>query len=279
MKTPPFVRSPRPAPDSGQALVETAITMPLFVFIMLGTLQLGLMHQAHALTKYAAYKAVRAGALHNAKKDVMELAAAAVLIPMVSWESNGVDIVSPVTDGTSWVTKLIEGRLRAQIDQMKIAEVKICGPTKQTARMTGGISSEAQKADKETQFDAPWQPASSSWRESERNKLRVEVTFNYRLPIPFANGMIYWIARGQENSELLFVTRTGFQQTQLKDPALTERARYDEMARLKLGYILPIRATYTMRMMSDLYPDGSSDYELPDQNTCHIPWAKKSGGE
>ena len=41
--------------DSGQAFVETAITMPLFVFVILGTLQLGLMHQAHALTKYAAY--------------------------------------------------------------------------------------------------------------------------------------------------------------------------------------------------------------------------------
>ncbi len=37
-------------------MVETAIVMPLFVFIMLGTLQLGLMHQAHAMTKYAAYK-------------------------------------------------------------------------------------------------------------------------------------------------------------------------------------------------------------------------------
>lgn len=280
--------TPQPSPgsatrtrrrDGGQALIETAITMPLFVFIMLGTLQLGLMHQAHALTKYAAYKAVRAGAMHNAKKEVMELAAAAVLLPMVSWQDNGIETFKPVTDAASWSTKLIEARVRAQINMMKIAEVKICGPTKQTARQTGGLSAEGKKAGQEVQFDAPWKPAQSSWRDSERNKLRIEVTFNYRMPIPFANGMLYWIARGQEDSEVLWVTRTGPNQTQLKDPLLAERAKYDAMARAKLGYVLPIRATYTMKMMSDLYPNGNSDLELPDSNTCHIPWAKLSGGE
>lgn len=265
--------------DAGQAMVETAITMPLFVFIMLGTLQLGLMHQAHALTKYAAYKAVRAGAMNHAKKEVMELAAAAVLIPMVSWQDNGIETVSPITDGASWTAKLMEARIRSQATQMKIADVKVCGPTKQTARGTGGISTEAVAAAQEVQFDAPWVPKNTGWRDSERNKLRVEVTFNYRLPIPFANGMIYWITRGQEDSELLWVTRTGEEQTQLKDRLLSERARYDAMARAKLGYVLPIRATYTMKMMSDLYPNGNSDFELPDKNTCTIPWARFSGGE
>src|SRR5882672_3137010 len=84
--------------DSGQAFVETALTMPLFVFVILGTLQLGLMHQAHALTKYAAYKAVRAGALRHAKKDVMERAAVAVLLPMISWQRDGIEQVMPVPD-------------------------------------------------------------------------------------------------------------------------------------------------------------------------------------
>ena len=265
--------------DGGQAMVETAITMPLFVFVMLGTLQLGLMHQAHTLTKYAAYKAVRAGSLRHASKEAMELAALAVLIPMVSWQDNGIETVMPITDGMTWVTKLMQARLRSAASPVRYVDVKVCGPTKQTARLGGGIAAEAKKAGQEVQFDAPFNPSGTAWRDSERNKLRVEVTFNYRMPIPFANGMLYWITRGQEDADMLWITRTGEEQTRLKDRLLGERAAYDGMARAKLGYILPIRATYTMKMMSDLYPSGSSDLELPDRNECTIPWAKFSGGE
>ncbi len=69
--------------QSGQALVETAITMPLFVFLMLGLLQLSLMNQARYMAKYAAYKAARAGSIHNASRQKMENAALGVLMPFV----------------------------------------------------------------------------------------------------------------------------------------------------------------------------------------------------
>ena len=42
------------ASPAGQAMVESAIILPMYVFLMLGLLQLGLMHQAQTLTKYAA---------------------------------------------------------------------------------------------------------------------------------------------------------------------------------------------------------------------------------
>src|SRR5688572_13227446 len=81
-------RGPRgpqgPRGPRGQAAVETAIVMPLFVFTLLGLLQLGLLHQARLLTKYAAYKAVRSGSINRAKVDVMENAAIAVMLPMLS---------------------------------------------------------------------------------------------------------------------------------------------------------------------------------------------------
>ena len=70
--------------QSGQAAVETAIVMPLFVFIILGLLQLGLMHQAHLMAKYASYKAVRAGSLNRGDKEVMRRAALAVLLPLTN---------------------------------------------------------------------------------------------------------------------------------------------------------------------------------------------------
>jgi hypothetical protein len=268
---------PRPQ-DSGQAFVETAITMPLFVFVILGTLQLGLMHQAHALTKYAAYKAVRAGSLRNAKKDVMERAAVAVLLPMISFQRDGIEKVMPVKDAWSYAEKVELVRFNHMIEgELPYAEVKICGPTKTNAKLTTGIDSVAQKAGSEVQFDAPMNVSEMDWKSSERTKLRVEVTFNYRLPIPFANMLIYWIVRGQEDADLLWTIKLGEEQTKLKNDLLTERAQYDLMAHAHLGYVLPIRATYSMRMMSDLYPDKSG-FELPSSNTCEIPF-KKEGGE
>ena len=260
--------------ERGQTLVETALVMPLFVFILLGTLQLGLMHQAHALTKYAAYKAVRSGALYHAKKEVMERAATAVLLPMISWQENGIEHVAPIEDAASYTSKVM--RVRFTPNPIPYAQVKICGPTRPNSRLTAGINGTAQRASNEVQFDAPIDVDQTDWKSSERTKLRVEVTFNYRLPIPFANMVIYKIVRGQEDAELLWVTRLGEGQTQLKDRLLGERAVYDQMANAKQGYVLPIRATYTMRMMSDLYPDKNG-FELPASNECTIPFAKNGG--
>ena len=62
--------------------------MPLFVFLVLGLLQLGLLHQARLLTKYAAFKAVRVGAIHNAKMEAMKRAALAVMLPMTGKRNN-----------------------------------------------------------------------------------------------------------------------------------------------------------------------------------------------
>ena len=56
--------------DSGQALVESALTLPLLVFMVLGTLQLFMMLHARIMTQYAAYKAVRAGSLVSSSRSI-----------------------------------------------------------------------------------------------------------------------------------------------------------------------------------------------------------------
>jgi len=267
--------------NSGQALIETALVMPLFVFIILGTLQLSLMHQAHAMTKYAAYKAVRTGSIRSAKTDAMERAAVAVLLPMISFtKKDGHESIKPITDAFSYgvkATELLPNRM-PPLFVLKYVEVKICGPLIKNARNTQGIDPVAQKAGNEVQFDAPRTVTKMDWLASEATKLRVEVTFNYRLPIPFANMMIYWITRGQEDAELMWVMRMSEKQTELTDHQWSERFVYDEIARNEHDYILPIRATYAMRMMSDLYPDKSG-FELPKENTCHIPFPHSGSDE
>lgn len=70
--------------ESGQAAVETALTMPLTLFLLLGVLQLSMMLQARIMAQYAAYQAVRAGSLNKGDCRKMEQAALVALLPTIT---------------------------------------------------------------------------------------------------------------------------------------------------------------------------------------------------
>ncbi len=61
--------------ESGQALVESALTLPLVVFLAFGTIQLSGMLQARALAQYAAFIAVRTGSVNYGDCEAMTHAA------------------------------------------------------------------------------------------------------------------------------------------------------------------------------------------------------------
>lgn len=67
--------------EAGQAAVETALTLPLGLFLALGILQLFLMQQARLLAEHAAFKAVRAGALSQGSCTRMIHSALVTLLP------------------------------------------------------------------------------------------------------------------------------------------------------------------------------------------------------
>jgi hypothetical protein len=242
------------AADSGQAAIESAIILPLYVFLILGILQLGMMHQARLMTKYAAYRAVRAGSLHNANVKVMEKEALAVLLPMISQRSGsgGAEIIKPVNSASRFVTKLVafQNNSMSDGDGLKYAEVTVCGPTtKETGKSAGEID-----------FDDPKDPE-SQWGPSEKGKLRIQVTFNYRLPIPFAD---YVIVAASRNQAVPFVLRLG---RDGKDKGRASNSdKYWGLAQKGL-FVLPIRATYTMRMQSNVYASN-----LPSTNKCVFAW-------
>jgi TadE-like protein len=77
--------------ERGQAAVEAAITMPLVIFMVLGTLQLFLLLQGRLFAEHAAYAAVRAGSVHFGNCQAMKDAALAALLP---------NIVTFLGDGT-----------------------------------------------------------------------------------------------------------------------------------------------------------------------------------
>lgn len=67
--------------DRGQAAVETALTLPLTIFLILGTLQLFMAQHGRIMAQLAAYKAVRSGTVRNASCKAMTHAAIATLLP------------------------------------------------------------------------------------------------------------------------------------------------------------------------------------------------------
>lgn len=67
--------------EGGQAVVESAIVIPLMTFLILGIVQLSMMQHARIMNEYAAFNAARAGIVWNADRFIMENAALISLMP------------------------------------------------------------------------------------------------------------------------------------------------------------------------------------------------------
>ena len=70
--------------QSGQAAVEAALTLPLTVFLVFGTLQLFMMEQGRIMAQVAAYRAVRAGSVNQGHCTPMMHSAIATLLPTIT---------------------------------------------------------------------------------------------------------------------------------------------------------------------------------------------------
>ena len=79
----PFVRRGCSGKDSGQAAVESALVMPLMVFLTLGIIQLTAIEHAKLMTEYAAYQAARAGIVWSGNNERMHDAAIMAVLPTI----------------------------------------------------------------------------------------------------------------------------------------------------------------------------------------------------
>ncbi len=251
--------------------METAIVMPLFVFILLGLLQLGLMHQARLMTKYAAYKAVRAGSINRGKKDVMTTAAMSVLLPILSRndEVGGLRNVSSAMKYGMAFNAVVKSGTNVQGMGTPLVDVVTCHPTKADG---------SEGKDFDNPKHNPIATAGGDWRRFETTKLAIQVTLYYRMFIPFANAFVWWAAFGQE-SESQRKLMKGVLRTKSRETPSVMRNVADNgswtLASLRSEaeagrYIMPIRASYSLRMMSNFAPNT-----LPERNLCRIPWKPK----
>ncbi|MBN2494316.1 MAG: pilus assembly protein [Deltaproteobacteria bacterium] len=247
------------AGESGQVEVETAIVMPLVVFLLLGLLQFGMLHQARLFAEYAAYKAVRTGALKNADVASMKRAARAAALPVLAC---GADVLAK--DPSSWALKFYaiealnlvagedsdSGGREASESPLESVNLTICGPTK--SDITGGTY----KVEDETYVAFDHRDIGT---QVPGNKLRIKITLNYRMVIPFADWVIYKIWKGRR------IVKELRMDSRLFANPFANWDRYDAPAAMGI-YIIPIRAQYAMRMHSDLVLR-----DLPDENRCAIP--------
>lgn len=255
--------------------METAIVMPLFLFILLGLIQLGLLHQARLLTKYAAYKAVRAGSLNRGDLQVMRNAAVAVMMPVLSQNS-------PIARGNGRTQNQYAvynvstpGRYRRAYNEVissrnnvafghRMVDVTICTPLRGNSNQD---------------FDDP-QVNPNDWRGFDNTKLAIQVTTYAVLYIPYANAFIWWAARGQEGAGSAARVRA-MRMLRMKGKPQADRGRYSPNNSWTLpeldreaqagNYVMPVRASYTLRMQSNF----KVGMRLPSVNDCHINWIKE----
>ncbi|HVG63238.1 MAG TPA: TadE family protein [Hyalangium sp.] len=275
----PLSRGPR---DSGQVAVEAALVMPLFVFLILGIMQLGLIAQARVMAKYAAYRAARVGAMNNANPEAIEAAAILHLLPVLVSNS---EVIMPTHSAEDVVKKFKQhtaGDLELT-DGVKQVKTVICSPLK--GELDGSRSPSIDAADQrsrandtgpnapgsggEVDFDDPANqapPASfflngaGPLRRFNRTRLVVQIQLLYRMPIPFANWVIVKSYLGAKIPSVLMMPGKGV--TEREETSQVQDVLKADAAGIA---VLPINVSYAMRMQSNLF---LSKFAPPSTNEC-----------
>jgi hypothetical protein len=157
--------SQRSRSDSGQALVEAALTLPLVLFCILGTLQMFMLLQARLMAEYAVYRAVRAGSLSHGDCKKMTEAAVLSLLPAVT-----------ATDSDAKLAQALKLRRNNRYDAGRDG-----GHTGQLVELWREQPKAWDVADPEDKsFDQP----------GHLMRLETRMVFWYRLKIPFADWVL-----------------------------------------------------------------------------------------
>ncbi|MBL8954525.1 MAG: pilus assembly protein [Myxococcaceae bacterium] len=239
----PTSSSARETRESGQAAVEAALTLPLVLFMVLGTLQLFLMFNARILTQLAAYRAARAGSVNHGNCTRMVDAALLQVMPAIeSFMRPG-----PLSAGQKLAAAYARRRFNAYNDQLSDGgkAITVTGTVVWIVRDVGPRPS-AGAQDDDFDMGLPVQ------------RLETQVIFWFPMRIPFANWVMskallahYGVQNYTAVNPLMTPQTAGWSS---KGATSLNAAIIGEMAlRMNRGeFVFPISATYTMRMMTPL---------------------------
>lgn len=229
--------------QSGQAAVEAALTMPLVIFIILGTLQLFLMFQARILAQYAAFRATRAGSVGFGNCERMTHAAVLALLPTFD------SFLAPSKPGGSNAEKMALAFAKRKNNRFDPAsDAGHDGSIVWVIREhpTAGEAGSPQERD----FDDPRGI-------NDVRRLEVRLVYWYPMRIPFAN----WVMARMFLAHLGLEDYTGANPTMpvSKKPLTAEGpsvnlstdVRAELLSRVaRQQYTWPIETSFTMRMMT-----------------------------
>ncbi|XXF80586.1 pilus assembly protein [Myxococcaceae bacterium GXIMD 01537] len=255
-----------PARESGQAAVEAALVVPMMVFLVLGIIQLGMMHHARMMTEYAAYRAVRSGIVNGGSCEYMRDSAIIGLLPTLGPMPG----IPGRTDTLVNALKVYQGFKLANMNDLrylpsglKVVKLEVLNPRKSQLGSlfnTYGVygATSGQTHTEEIDYDDVRDATVIAG-----NLLTVRVTYNYEMRVPYANKFIHgwWIGlqylgdlRGvQFDNQKAFGAIS--ESTYLEGRGAARGGDFARMALLATTrgvYVLPMIATYSMRMQSNL---------------------------
>jgi hypothetical protein len=238
--------------ESGQAAVEAALTLPLLVFLILGTLQLFMMLQGRIMAEYAAFQAVRAGSRQHGDCKPMIHAALAGLLPTVEpfLKPGGGTAANKLAD--AWSVRLgSDPRSRPSPRYLPGRDSGHDGPIFWLVREYPRAGSVPSPED--INFDNP------SGDGSGAKRLEVRLIYWYRLRIPFADWVISRMLLAHlglqdynyVNPLMVTDKQAGWKKSPEPVVNLDVLVQNELQEKVLSGkYVYPIQATYGMRMMT-----------------------------
>ncbi len=217
--------------ERGQAAVETALLMPLALFMFLGTVQLFLMLQGRQMAQYAAFWAAREGSVTQGRCEDMQRVTLKALMP----------------------TFTLVGEDREDVDR-RIVRMKYAYDPAPGSRSVFWLLRDAPRAAAVTArgervFDQGGAP----------ERLEVRVVFWYPLRIPFANRVIAQLTRAAFGmgapsgvNPLMPTAKARWQDEGYRFDAAVAAELRTRLAADEL--VFPITVTSSMRMMTPATP-------------------------
>jgi hypothetical protein len=227
--------------ESGQAAVEAALTLPLTVFLVLGTIQMFLLLQARVLTEYAAFRAVRTGVVKYGDCEPMTHAAIGALLPAITRTDSAGAL------GAAFLARS-DNFYKPQRDSGHTGSIVWLSRERP-------LLSEI-PADEEESFDDP----ARYQRVADVMRLETRLVFWYPMRIPFAN----WVLSRMFLAHLGLRDYTAVNPLQPVQTANWGRQTdftFEDAIRVELvervgrkEYVFPLQASYAMRMMTPARP-------------------------
>ena len=227
-------------------MVEAALTLPLVVFLILGTLQLFLMLQARVLAHYAVFRATRAGAVGYG--DCQRMTHAAILALLPSFHSFLGGQGGGGGGGPAKLAAAFEARRfnRYSASRDGVHDGTIVWINRQ---IEGG---DPPKREQDRNFDQP----------GHLRQLEVRMVYWYPLRIPFANWVMSRMFLAQMNVEaytaanplILAERNANWNSGEFTDSfELSDDVGAELLSRVRRQqYAFPIETSFTMRMMTPL---------------------------